>query len=72
MNYTIKILKEDDARYTAQCVELPSAISFGNTIEDSIENVKEAIQLVIEEARDYEEEQITKGLFTFQKVEVNV
>ena len=72
MNYTIKIIKEDDGRYTAQCIELPSAVSFGDTVEEAIKSVKEAIQLVIEEAREYEEEQITKGLFTFQKVEVNV
>lgn len=34
--------------YTAQCVELPAAISQGKTEEEAKENVKEAIELVLE------------------------
>jgi predicted RNase H-like HicB family nuclease len=45
--------------YTAQCLELPAAISEGDTKEDALENIREAIQLVLEvtqeQARSYTE-----------------
>ena len=56
MNYHIIIIKEADGRYSAQCIELPAAISFGKNIEEAARNTKEAIELVIEEILDYEKE----------------
>ncbi len=34
--------------YTARCLELPAAISEGDTKEEALENIKEAIELVLE------------------------
>ena len=48
MKFTIKLEESDEGGYTAQCLELPAAISEGDTKEDALENIKEAIQLVIE------------------------
>jgi predicted RNase H-like HicB family nuclease len=48
MRFTIKLEESEEGGYTAQCLEIPAAISEGNTKEDALENIKEAIQLVLE------------------------
>ncbi|MCX9081054.1 MAG: type II toxin-antitoxin system HicB family antitoxin [Candidatus Methanoperedens sp.] len=59
MQFTVKLEESDEGGYTAQCLELPAAISEGDTKEEVIENIKEAIQLVLEvsqeQARAYTE-----------------
>ncbi len=59
MQFTIKLEESDEGGYTAQCLEIPAAISEGETREDALENIKEAIQLVLEvtqeQARSYTE-----------------
>jgi predicted RNase H-like HicB family nuclease len=59
MQFTIKLEESDEGGYTAQCLEIPAAISEGDTKEDALENIKEAIQLVLEvtqeQARSYTE-----------------
>ena len=59
MQFTIKLEQSDEGGYTAQCLELPAAISEGDTKEDALENIREAIQLVLEvtleQARSYTE-----------------
>ncbi|CAD6493917.1 MAG: hypothetical protein LAKADJCE_00600 [Candidatus Argoarchaeum ethanivorans] len=47
MQFTIKLEEFDEGGYTAQCLELPAAISEGDTIEDTLKTIKEAIQLVL-------------------------
>lgn len=47
MQFTIKLEESDESGYTVQCLELPAAISEGNTKEDAMEIIKEAIQLVL-------------------------
>jgi len=52
---TFTVTLEKDATtgyYTAQCVELPAAISQGKTEEEAQKNVKEAIELVLEYLRE--------------------
>lgn len=59
--FFIRELEEsDEGGYTAQCLELPAAISEEDTKEEALENIKkEAIQLVLEvsqeQARSYAE-----------------
>lgn len=59
MQFTIKLEESYEGGYTAQCLELPAAISEGDTKEDALENIREAIQLVLEvtqeQARSYTE-----------------
>jgi predicted RNase H-like HicB family nuclease len=51
MQFTIKLEESDEGGYTAQCLEIPAAISEGNTKEEALENIREAIQLVLEVTR---------------------
>ena len=39
---------QDGGGYSVQCVELPGAISQGETREEALKNIKEAIELVLE------------------------
>ena len=56
-NYVFKVVVEPDEfedgrkAFSARCPELPGAVSYGATEAEALENVKEAIQLVIEEFR---------------------
>ena len=46
--FIILVTKDPDEGYTGKCLEIPAAISEGNTIEELKENMTEAIQLVLE------------------------
>jgi len=48
MKYTIILEKEEEGGYSAQCLELPGAISQGESKEETIENMKIAIEAVLE------------------------
>lgn len=50
--FTIRLKKDPDSGwYAVQCVELPEAISQGKTEEEALANIKEAIELVLDEHR---------------------
>jgi len=46
--FTIRIEEAPEGGYTGQGMELPGAISEGNTIEELKTNMTEAIELVLE------------------------
>lgn len=47
--FTVTLERDKDTGYfTAQCVELPAAISQGKTEAEAKRNIKEAIELVLE------------------------
>lgn len=48
MRFTIELEESEEGGYTDQCLEIPAAISEGETKEKVLENIKEAIQLVLE------------------------
>lgn len=48
MKYTILLEKQKEGGYTAQCLEVPGAISQGETKEETLKNVKDALALVLE------------------------
>ena len=48
MQFTVKLEESDEGGYTIQCLELPAAISEGDTKAEALENIKESIQLVLE------------------------
>lgn len=48
MKYTVILELQDEGGYTVRCLELPGAISQGETKEEALANIKEAIGLVIE------------------------
>ena len=55
MEYTI-IIEKAKGNYSAYCPDLPGCISTGNTIEETKENMREAIQLHIELMKEQGEE----------------
>ena len=48
MKYTVILEPQEEGGYTVRCLELPGAISEGETKEETLENIKEAISLVLE------------------------
>lgn len=57
--FTVRLKTDPDSGwFAARCVELPEAISQGRTEEEALKNVKEAIELVLEE---YEEQAKREG-----------
>jgi predicted RNase H-like HicB family nuclease len=43
MKFNIIIEKDDEGRYVAECPDLPGCLSEGETLEDALENINEAI-----------------------------
>jgi len=63
-NFTIRLRKDQESGYcAARCVELPEAISQGKTEQEALVNVREAIELILEE---YESEAKREGDFPEQ------
>ena len=57
--FTIRLRKDEESGYyAARCVELPEAISQGKTEEEALTNLREALELVLEE---YDSEAKKKG-----------
>lgn len=48
MKFTVVLEPQDEGGYTVQCLELPGAISQGETKDQALANIKEAIGLVLE------------------------
>jgi len=51
MEYTAVIKKSPDGWYLAQCEQVPGAVTQGKTPEEAVQNLKEAIQLVLDAER---------------------
>lgn len=49
LNYTVLVEPEDEGGFSGQCLELPSAISQGETMDELEKNMKEAIDLVLQD-----------------------
>lgn len=53
MEYTVIIEKDPKTgTYTGQCLQVPAAISQGDTYEELMENIKDAINLVLDYYRE--------------------
>ncbi len=52
MKYTVILEPQEEGGLTVRCLELPGAISQGETKEEALENIKEAIELVLEVLRE--------------------
>jgi predicted RNase H-like HicB family nuclease len=69
MKYTVILEPQEEGGFTARCVELPGAISQGETKTEALENVKEAIGLILEVLREDLENQ-SRGKAEVFKVEL--
>ena len=70
MKYTVILEPQEEGGYTVQCLELPGAISQGETKEEALENIKEAIGLVLEVIQEDAEEQVKSNHAEISQVEV--
>ncbi len=52
--FTVVLRPEEEGGYSVQCLELPAAISQGETKSEALTNIKEAIELVLEHLKDRE------------------
>lgn len=43
MKFNITIERDEDGRYVAECTDLPGCLSEGDTFEETMENISEAI-----------------------------
>lgn len=63
MEYTIAVKKDDGGWYIGQCVQLPEAMSQGETLAELMENMKDVIDLALECRYDeYRKKNDEKGL----------
>jgi len=46
--FTVVLREEENGGYSVQCLELPGAISEGDTREEALRNIREAIQGYLE------------------------
>jgi len=62
--FTILIQKAsiEEGGYSGQCLELPAAISQGETIDELKENMKEAIELALEALKDFKKDAFVEEL----------
>jgi len=49
LKFTVALKREAVGGFSARCVELPAAISQGETEAEALANIREAIELVLEE-----------------------
>ena len=52
MKYYVLIHKDEQSGYWGECPELPGCFSQGNTPDELMENMKEAVSLYLEETDD--------------------
>ena len=60
MEYKAIITKTKSGRYIAQCEQLPAALTQGDTEEEALENLQDAIDLILKTEKD-EKETTSKG-----------
>jgi predicted RNase H-like HicB family nuclease len=61
MKYAVILEPQEEGGFAARCVELPGAISQGETKTEALENIKEAIGLILEVLREDLESQSGKA-----------
>ena len=52
MRYTVILEREPDGGYVASVPALPGCVSQGDTRDDALANIKEAIDLYVEDCRE--------------------
>lgn len=55
LTFNAVFLEEDDGGYSVNIPALPGCFSQGDTFEEAVENIKEAIELYLEDSEDKRE-----------------
>jgi len=58
LDFDVVIVKDSDGGYYAYVPQLPGCYSQGETVEETLENIKEAIELYLEVLSEEEREEI--------------
>ena len=69
MKLKIILQQDEDGRYNVSCPELRGCYSYGDTIEDALKNIREAIELYLE---DVPKEEIAYRLSKIEIMEIAV
>lgn len=56
LSYKILLREEKEGGYTVTVPSLPGCVTYGETIEEAIENAKEAITLYLEDLKEQGED----------------
>lgn len=72
MYKTSVIIEKDDYGYYAYCPELEGCQTQGDTLDEVVENIKEAIELYLETFSDEEKAALVKKEIMTMTVEVQV
>jgi predicted RNase H-like HicB family nuclease len=70
MEYTAIIEKTDDGWYIAHCAEVPNAHTQGSTIEEAEENLKDAIELILDCEREISIQNIHRDTVFYRKIAI--
>jgi predicted RNase H-like HicB family nuclease len=70
MKYTVVLDPQDEGGFTVQCVEIPGAISQGETRDEALANIKEAIELVLAVQREELQKQANAARREISQVDV--
>jgi predicted RNase H-like HicB family nuclease len=65
--FTILLQEEPEGGFTGKCLELRGAVSYGKTIEELKNNMKDAISLIL----DVLEEEAKKGNYRKEIIEIS-
>lgn len=69
MKLKIILQQDEDGRYNACCPELRGCHSYGDTVEEALKNIREAIELYLE---DVPEEEISDYISKIEITEIAV
>ena len=70
MEYTAIIEQTADGWYIAHCAEIPNAHTQGQTIEEAEENLKDAIELILDCEREIAMRKVRNNRVFYRKVAV--
>ena len=71
MRYTVILQREEDGGYVATVPVLPGCVSQGDTREEALKNIEEAIEVFVEDVRAAGENVPVEDERTFVQVAVN-
>ena len=67
--FNIRLIPEEDGRWTAEVPALPGCVTWGNTKDEALERIKEAIELYLEVAAE-EGKPIPIDRSTFTRIDI--
>jgi predicted RNase H-like HicB family nuclease len=70
MEYTAIIEQTNDGWYIAHCAEVPNAHTQGKTIEEVVDNLKEAVDLILSCEREISIRKFAQNKVFYQKMAI--